>query len=79
MMKYCIFLFSHRIGSNRKPSEQLTNADQKSLETVLSLETEFFIVICRQTGNKWQSKTLFLTILDPPSLIVMFLIAAYPV
>ena len=30
--------------------------DQKSLETVFSL------VICRQSGNKWQSKTLFLMI-----------------
>ena len=31
-----------------------TNGDQKSLET------EFSIAICRQTGDKWQSKTLFL-------------------
>ena len=30
-------------------------ADQKSLETV------FLIVICRHLGDKWQSKTLFLT------------------
>ena len=34
------------------------NADQKSLETVFS------IAICRQSGDKWQSKTLFLTIFD---------------
>ena len=33
-------------------------ADKKSLETV------FLIVICRQSGDKWQSKTLFLTIFD---------------
>ena len=32
------------------------NVDQKSLET------EFLIAICRQTSNKWQSKTLFLAI-----------------
>ena len=33
-----------------------TNVDQKSLETVFS------IAICRQSGDKWQSKTLFLVI-----------------
>ena len=35
-----------------------------------SLETEFLIAICRPTGDKWQSKTLFLVIFDPRSLIV---------
>ena len=35
------------------------NVDQKSIETVFS------IAICRPTGNKWQSKTLFLSIFDP--------------
>ena len=39
------------------------NVDQKSLET------EFFIAICRHTGDKWQSKTLFLSIFDPHSSI----------
>ena len=34
------------------------NVDQKLLET------EFLIAICRQTGDKWQSKTLFLSIFD---------------
>ena len=49
-----------------------TNIDQKSLET------EFSIVICRPTGDKWQSKTLILAIFDPRSSIVSaFLIAAY--
>ena len=33
-------------------------------------ETEFSIAICRSTGNKWQSKTLFLAIFDPRSSIV---------
>ena len=37
------------------------SVDQKSLET------EFSFAICRQTGNKWQSKTLFLKIFDPCS------------
>ena len=35
-----------------------TNMDKKLLET------EFMIAICRQTGDKWQSKTLFPAILD---------------
>ena len=41
------------------------NPDQKSLETV------FLIVICRQSGDKWQSKTLFLTIFFLYLLIVI--------
>ena len=40
------------------------NVDQKSIETVFS------IGICCPTGDKWQSKTLFLSIFDPPSSIV---------
>ena len=40
------------------------NIDQKSLET------EFLIAICRQLGDKWRSKTLFLAIFDPCSSIV---------
>ena len=35
----------------------MTNMDQKSLETV------FLIAICRQSGNKWQSKTMFLLLI----------------
>ena len=34
------------------------NVDQKSLET------EFLIAICHHPGDKWQSKTLFLSIFD---------------
>ena len=34
------------------------NVDKKSLET------EFLIAICSHTGDKWQSKTLFLSIFD---------------
>ena len=30
-----------------------------------SIETVFSISICRHTGGKWQSKTLFLSIFDP--------------
>ena len=33
------------------------------------LETEFLIAISRLTGDKWQSKTLFLAIFDPHSAI----------
>ena len=42
--------------------------DQKSLETVFS------IAFCRPTGDKWPSKTLFLTIFDISSSIVLTLI-----
>ena len=42
----------------------LRNIDQKSLETEIS------IAICRHTGDKWQSKTLFLSFFDPRSSIV---------
>ena len=42
-----------------------TNVDKKN-----SLETEFWIAICRQTGDKWQLKTLFLVIFDPRLSIV---------
>ena len=37
---------SHRIGGNRKCSEQSMNVDHKSLETV------FLIAICHQSGDK---------------------------
>ena len=47
-------LETHRVGGNRKRYQQSTNVDQKSLETV------FLIAICRQCGDKWQSKTLLL-------------------
>ena len=51
-----------------------TNVDQKKFET------KFSIAICRPTGDKWQSKTLFLVNFDPRSSIVKtFSIAAYPV
>ena len=67
-------IFTHRVGGNQKRYLQSTNADQKSIETVFS------IVICRQCGDKWQSKTLFLTIFDQRSSIVLaFSVAAYPV
>ena len=54
-------------SNDRKQSKTLilqTNIDQKPLET------EFLIAICRLIGDKWQSKTLFQLIFDPPSSIV---------
>ena len=56
---------SYRTGGNRKRYEQSMNADHKSLEKGVS------IAICRQSGNKRQSKSLFLTILDLRSSIVI--------
>ena len=52
---------------DRRQSKTLilsTTVDQKLLKT------EFSIVICHLTGDKWQSKTLFLAIFDPCSSIV---------
>ena len=56
---------SYQTGGNRKHSEESMNAVHKLLETVFS------IVICRQSGDKRQSKTLFLAILDLSSSIVL--------
>ena len=40
----------------------------------------FSIAICRPTGDKWQSKTLFLANFEPQRrLLVTFSIADYPV
>ena len=53
--------------SDRRQSKTLiisTNVSQKSLET------EFSNAICCSTVDKWQTKTLFLTILEPRSSIV---------
>ena len=62
----------HRVGGNPKRCQQSTNAEHKSIETVIS------IPFCRECGDKWQSKTLFLTIFDLRSSIVLaFSIAAY--
>ena len=63
---------SYRTGGNRNRSEQSMNVVHKSLETVFS------IAICRQSGDKRQSKTLFLTTLDPRlSIVLTFSIATY--
>ena len=55
------------ITSDRWQSKTLilsTNVDHKSLKT------EFLIYICRQLGDKWYSKTLFLAFLIHVSSIV---------
>ena len=53
------------LGRRKLKTPILTrNLDQKLLET------EFLISICRHTGDKWQSKTLFLSIFDPHLFIV---------
>ena len=49
---------AYRTGGNQKCPIQSMNADHKSLETVFS------IAICPQLGDKRQTTTLFLTILD---------------
>ena len=70
----CSVTESHWVGGNRKRYQQSTNADQKFIETVFSIAN------CRQWGDKWLSKTLFLLIFDlRSSIILAFSIAAYPV
>ena len=74
ILTYFSSALPHRVGGNPKRSSQSTNADITSIETVFSS------VICRPIGDKWQSKTLFLTIFDlRSSMVLTFSIAAYPV
>ena len=72
---HIVFLMSsHWVGGNRKRYQQLTNVGQKSIET------EFLIAICRQCGDKWQSKTLFLYIFYlRSSIVLVFSNSVYPV
>ena len=61
---YQLLSFLFKIIPDRQQSKMLmTNVDQKTLET------ELLIAICRLTGDKWQSKILFLAIFDPHSSI----------
>ena len=43
------------------------------------LETMFSIAKCRQSGNKWQSKTVSNDYYLRSSIVLTFLIAAYPI
>ena len=62
----------------RGQSKTLLTIDKHGLK--IAIKTLFSIAICRQSGDKWQSKTLFLKILDLRSSIVLtFSIATYPV
>ena len=63
---YSVDLYSINT-SHRRQSKTLilsTNVDP------ISLETELSTAVCRQTGDKWRSKTLFPAICDPRSSIV---------
>ena len=58
-------VFMYTPGRRKSKTSILSlNVDKKSLEM------EFSNAICRQLGDKWQSKTLFLAIFDPCSSIV---------
>ena len=63
----------HQVGGYRKLSSQSTNGDQKSVETV------FLIVICSQSCDKWQSKTVSNEFYLRSSTVLAFSIAVYPV
>ena len=68
---------SHVYTPDRRQSKTLLTIDERDRK---SLEAMFSIDICRQLGDKWQSETLFLTIIDLRSSIVLtFSIAACPV
>ena len=45
--------------TDRRQSQTLLTADERGSK---SIKTVFSIAICRQSGDKWQSKTLFLII-----------------
>ena len=52
----------------------------KSLETTVFLIADWWQMTIEKSGDKWQSKTLFRTIFDLRSSIVLtFSIAGYPV
>ena len=50
---------SHRIGGNRKT---LLTIDERQSKIPRNSFRQIVIAICRQSDDKWQSKTLFLTI-----------------
>ena len=56
--------YTTTVRRQSKTSIQSTNIDKKLLET------EFSVAICRPTGDKWQSQTLFLSIFGQcPSIV----------
>ena len=66
-LKFQLQIKTFLLTPGRRQSKKVTlstNVDQNSLET------EFWIAICRQSDDKWQSKTLFLAIFYPRSSIV---------
>ena len=66
MNRHLCTLTSNIITLGRRQAKTLIqsrNVDKKPLET------EFLIAICRPTGDKWQSKTLFISIFDQGSSI----------
>ena len=61
----------------RRQSKTLLTIDERGSKIA---RYSFFIAICRPTGDEWHSKTLFLTIFDQRSSIVLtFYIAPYRV
>ena len=67
-----------KITPDRRQSKTFSTIDERGSKN--AIETVFSIAICRLSGDKWQSKTLFLTSFDLRSSIVLtFLITAYPV
>ena len=64
------------ITLGRRQSNMHLTIEERGLKIIRNIA----ISICPQPGNKWQSKTLFLTIFYLHlSIVLTFLIAAYPV
>ena len=66
------FFFPHRISTpGRRQSKPIDERGSKIARNSVS------IAICRQSGDKWQSKTMFQSIFDlRSSIVLMFSIAA---
>ena len=76
-MRQVVYPLHHTGSRQRKLETKLTQGRQQSKTPILSrnvdkksIETVFLIAICHPTGDKWQLKTLFLSIFDLRSSIV---------
>ena len=73
LISWLLRSFQNKIYTQSKMLILSTNIDSKLLET------EFLIGICSLTGDKWQSKTLFLAIFDLRLSIVKSIFNSLPV
>ena len=75
--RWSAWIVCYNYTPGRRQLKTLSTIDECGSKLI---ETVFLIAICRQCGDKWQLKTLFLTIFDLRSSIVLAIsTAAYPV